>query len=93
MSGASAGVRGLKVKYFAWLKQKTGVAEEDVAPPESVRTIQDLVDWLSARSPRHAEAFSEAKVFGAALDQKVARLEEPLGGAREVAFFPPFTGG
>ena len=55
--------------------------------------MQNLVDWLSRRSARHADAFSEAKVFGAALDQQVVPLDAPIAGAREVAFFPPFTGG
>ncbi len=83
----------MKVKYFAWLKQKTGVAEEDVALPDDVRTVQNLVDFLTRRSPRHAEAFTEAKVFGAAVDQQVVQLDASIAGAREVAFFPPFTGG
>jgi sulfur-carrier protein len=83
----------MKVKYFAWLRQKVGTSEEDVAPPPEVATIQDLVTWLSAQSARHADAFSEAKVFGAAIDKKVATLATPISGATEVAFFPPFTGG
>lgn len=83
----------MKVKYFAWLRQKTGVAEEDVTLPEDVHTVQHLVDFLSSRSPRHAEAFSEAKIFGAAVDQQVVQFDAPIAGAREVAFFPPFTGG
>jgi molybdopterin synthase sulfur carrier subunit len=83
----------VKVKYFAWLRQKVGLSEEDVAPPPEIATVQDLVGWLSARSARHAEAFSEAKVFGAAIDKKVATLASSIAGATEVAFFPPFTGG
>ncbi|HJQ56843.1 MAG TPA: molybdopterin converting factor subunit 1 [Vineibacter sp.] len=83
----------MKVKYFAWLRRRTGVAEEDVSPPDDVRTVQQLIDWLARQSPRHAEAFAEAKVFGAAVDQQVVQLDAPIAGAREVAFFPPFTGG
>ena len=83
----------MKVKYFAWLRQKTGVAEEDLTLPDDVRTVQNLVDFLARRSPRHAEAFTEAKVFGAAVDQQVVQFDAPIAGAREVAFFPPFTGG
>ncbi len=83
----------MRVKYFAWLRQKTGIAEEDVVLPDDVRTVQHLVDWLSQRSPRHAEAFSEAKIFGAAVDQQVVQFDAAITGAREVAFFPPFTGG
>ena len=83
----------MKVKYFAWLRQKVGMSEEDVTPPPEIATVQDLVTWLSAQSARHAEAFSEAKVFGAAIDKKVATFATPISGASEVAFFPPFTGG
>jgi sulfur-carrier protein len=83
----------MKVKYFAWLRQKVGTSEEDVSPPPDIATVQDLVTWLSAQSTRHADAFSEAKVFGAAIDKKVATLATPIAGASEVAFFPPFTGG
>ena len=83
----------MKVKYFAWLRQKVGLSEEEVVPPADVATVQDLVTWLSGRSSRHADAFAEAKVFGAAIDKKVATFAAPIAGASEVAFFPPFTGG
>ena len=83
----------MKVRYFAWIKQTIGIGEEDVDPPASVTTIAELVTWLAARSPRHEAAFAQAKIFGAALDQKVVPLATPVGQAREVAFFPPFTGG
>jgi molybdopterin synthase sulfur carrier subunit len=83
----------MKVRYFAWLRQKVGTSEEEVTPPPDIATVQDLVTWLSSRSARHAEAFSEAKVFGAAIDKKVATFTTPIAGAGEVAFFPPFTGG
>ena len=83
----------MKVRYFAWIKQTIGAGEEEVSPPDSVRTVGELAGWLSARTPRHAAAFTEARVFGAAIDQKIVPLDTPLGTAREVAFFPPFTGG
>ena len=83
----------MKVRYFAWIKQAVGTAEEDVQPPQSVRTVGELAQWLAGRTVRHGAAFSQAKVFGAAIDQKIVPLETPLGDAREVAFFPPFTGG
>lgn len=83
----------MKVRYFAWLKQTVGTGEEEVAPPSEVATVRELVAWLAAQSPAHAEAFAEAQVFGAALDKRVVPLDTPIGEAREVAFFPPFTGG
>jgi len=83
----------MKIRYFAWLKRRVGVAEEDVTPPPEVRSVGDLVAWLRTRSPAHAEALAEGGAFGAALDRRTATLETPLGEAREAAFFPPFTGG
>jgi molybdopterin synthase sulfur carrier subunit len=83
----------MKVRYFAWMKRTVGLAEEEIAPPASVRTVADLVAWLRERSPGHAEALAEGAAFGAAVDQRTAPLDTLLAGAREVAFFPPFTGG
>ncbi len=83
----------MKVRYFAWLRQTIGTNEESVDLPDDVRTVGDLAGWLARRTPAHAEAFGEQRVFGAAIDQKIVPLDTPLAGAREVAFFPPFTGG
>jgi molybdopterin synthase sulfur carrier subunit len=83
----------MKVRYFAWMKRTVGVADEEVAPPASVRTVADLIAWLRQRSPGHAEALAEGAAFGAAVDQRTAPFDTPLTGVREVAFFPPFTGG
>jgi molybdopterin synthase sulfur carrier subunit len=83
----------VKVRYFAWMKRTVGVPEEEVSPPDDVRTVGDLVAWLRARSPGHAEALAEGAAFGAAVDQQTAPFDRTIVGAREVAFFPPFTGG
>ena len=83
----------MKVKYFAWMKRTVGVADEEVAPPADVKTVGELVAWLRARSAGHAEALAEGAAFGAAVDQRTATFDASLAGAREVAFFPPFTGG
>ncbi len=83
----------MKVRYFAWMKRTVGVADEEVAPPAYVKTVGELVTWLRARSPGHAEALAEGAAFGAAVDQRTATFDASLAGAREVAFFPPFTGG
>lgn len=83
----------MKVRYFAWMKRTVGLPEEEVAPPPEVRTVGDLVVWLRARSAGHAEALAAGAAFGAAVDQKTASFDAPLADAREVAFFPPFTGG
>ena len=83
----------MKIKYFAWMKRTVGVAEEEVIPPEGTDTVGDLVVWLRSRSTGHAEALAEGAAFGAAVDQRTATFDVRLAGAREVAFFPPFTGG
>jgi molybdopterin synthase sulfur carrier subunit len=83
----------MKVRYFAWMKRTVGISEEDVTPPAEVRTVGELVVWLRARSAGHAEALAEGAAFGAAVDQRTATFDVPIAGAREVAFFPPFTGG
>jgi molybdopterin synthase sulfur carrier subunit len=83
----------MKVRYFAWMRRTVGVPEEEVSPPAAVTTVGDLVAWLRARSPGHAEALAEGAAFGAAVDQRTATFDARLSGAHEVAFFPPFTGG
>jgi len=83
----------MKVKYFAWMKRTVGVAEEEVSPPATVTTVGELIDWLRDKSPGHAEALAEGASFGAAVDKRTATLDVKIGGASEVAFFPPFTGG
>ena len=83
----------MKVRYFAWMKRTVGVSEEELSPPADIATVGDLVIWLRTRSPGHAEALAEGAAFGAAVDQRTATFDAKLAGAREVAFFPPFTGG
>ena len=79
--------------YFAWVRERVGTGHEHVDPPEAVRTVADLVDWLSKRSPGHAAAFADLTQLRAAVDQRFVALDSPLGAAREVAIFPPVTGG
>lgn len=89
---ATAGQR-LTVRYFAWVREKVGRAEEAVVVPDGIATVRDLVGWLAARGPEYAEAFRRPDVVRAALDQVHVKPAQPLAGAREVAFFPPVTGG
>ncbi len=83
----------MKILYFAWLKQKTGQSSEEVTPPAEVGTVAELADWLAARSPGHAEALADRRVVRVAIDQEFADYDTPITGAREIAFFPPVTGG
>jgi molybdopterin synthase sulfur carrier subunit len=83
----------MKVRYFAWVRERVGQAEEEVDPPADVASVGDLIAWLSKRDEGYAAAFSEPTVIRAAIDQEHVEHDEPLAGASEVAFFPPMTGG
>lgn len=83
----------MKAVYFALVRERVGKAEEEIAPPASVRTVADLMVWLSARDESYAHAFEKPLAIRAALDKAHVRPETLLGTAREVAFFPPMTGG
>ncbi len=83
----------MKVKYFAWVRERIGVDEETVEPPASVRTVGDLIGWLSARGETYAYAFETPRVIRAAIDHAHVKPEATIAGAREIAFFPPMTGG
>jgi sulfur-carrier protein len=83
----------MRVLYFAWVKDKVGVTEEEIQPPAGVVTIAELIDWLKARGPEFAEAFAKSEVIRAAIDRIHVRHDAKIVGAREIAFFPPVTGG
>jgi molybdopterin synthase sulfur carrier subunit len=83
----------MKLKYFAWVRERIGVPEEVVEPPAAVQTVGELILWLSARGEQYAYAFEAPRLIRAAIDQSHVRQEAPIAGAREIAFFPPMTGG
>jgi len=83
----------VKLLYFAWVRERIGKPDEVVDPPASVRTVADLVAWLAQRGDEYAYAFENPKVIRAAIDRSHARPAATLMGAREIAFFPPMTGG
>jgi sulfur-carrier protein len=83
----------VKLRYFAWVREKIGKAEETVDVPADVATVAELTAWLKSRGPEYAEAFARAEVIRAAVDHTHVKPSASLAGAREVAFFPPVTGG
>jgi molybdopterin synthase sulfur carrier subunit len=83
----------MKVRYFAWVRERVGQAEEDIDLPPGVENVADLIGWLSQRDEGYAAAFAEPTVIRAALDREHVEHDTVLTGAREVAFFPPMTGG
>lgn len=83
----------MKVLYFAWLREKTGVGEETVQPPASVKTVGELMGWLKAKGGGHAAAFAETSMVRSAVNQEHVPPDHPVEPGDEVAFFPPVTGG
>ena len=83
----------LSILYFAWLRERVGVAGETVTPPESVTTVADLVAYLGRLDQRHAAAFKDRATVRCAVNQEFADAMTVLRPGDEVAFFPPVTGG
>ncbi len=84
----------MKLVYFAWVRERVGMAEEQVDLPADVERVGDLLDWLKGRGEEFASAFEHADVIRVALDhQHEPDRDAPLAGVREVALFPPMTGG
>jgi len=79
--------------YFAWLRERIGTGSEEVSPPEDVATVGALVDWLKAREPRYEAAFAQTAAIRVAVDQEQVDFDASIIGAREIALFPPVTGG
>jgi molybdopterin synthase sulfur carrier subunit len=83
----------VKLLYFAWVRERIGKPAEEVEPPSGVATVADLIGWLSRRGEEYAHAFANPQVIRAAIDHRHVNAETAIAGAREIAFFPPMTGG
>ena len=83
----------MELLYFAWVREKIGTGRERRDPPGAVRNVADLIAWLATLSPGHAGALAEPGRLRAAVDQRFVPLDALLGEAKEVAIFPPVTGG
>jgi molybdopterin synthase sulfur carrier subunit len=83
----------VRLKYFAWVRERVGKPEEDVDVPPQVKTVGELVAWLSSRGEEYAHAFDNPKVIRAAIDHTHVKPSASIAQAREIAFFPPMTGG
>ena len=83
----------MKLKYFAWVRERIGKPEETVEPPAGVTTVEELIAWLAARGETYAHAFETPRVIRAAIDHAHVKQDAAIAGAREIAFFPPMTGG
>lgn len=83
----------VRILYFAWVRDAVGVSEETVTLPASVESVDDLIAFLVRRSDDHGRAFADPLRLRVAVDLKMVTFDASVAGAREVAFFPPVTGG
>ena len=83
----------LKLLYFAWLRERIGLGEEQVTPPPGIATVAQLVTWLRARGPGYEAAFGTAAIVRCAVNQEFTSPDAPIAAGDEIAFFPPVTGG
>jgi molybdopterin synthase sulfur carrier subunit len=86
-------VASLNILYFAWVRENIGRDEEAMAHPGPAATVSDVITRLAGRGGGYAEAFADPERIRAALDQRFVPIDTALGGARELALFPPVTGG
>ena len=82
-----------KILYFAWVRDAVGVDEEFVSIPVEIASVGALARYLSSRSVGHAQAFADPARLRAAVDLVMVSFDAPIGDAKEIAFFPPVTGG
>jgi molybdopterin synthase sulfur carrier subunit len=83
----------MKILYFAWIRAKVGMAEEQISPPAHVRKVGDLLDWLETRGANFAGALKERSVVKVAVNQEYVGADHLLQLGDEIALFPPVTGG
>ncbi|MBV1696641.1 MAG: molybdopterin converting factor subunit 1 [Hyphomicrobiales bacterium] len=88
-----AGPQTVTLRYFAWVRERIGLSEERIELPAGIVTIADLMTWLGSRGPEYAHAFERADIIRAAVDHVHVAHAATVAGAREIAFFPPVTGG
>ncbi|GAA0669503.1 molybdopterin synthase sulfur carrier subunit [Sphingomonas insulae] len=83
----------IEMLYFAWVRERMGVAQESIDPPAAVTSVAALVDWLAGRDDTSAAALEDRVRLRAAVDQNFVAMDASIVGAREIALFPPVTGG
>jgi sulfur-carrier protein len=83
----------MKLVYFAWVRERIGKQEEEIELPGEVATVAELLGWLKSRGEGYAEALRRPDVIRVAIDREHVGHEHRLVGAREIALFPPMTGG
>ena len=93
MSVAETSATTLRLVYFAWVRERVGLGEETVTPPPGTETVRELARWLKSRGEGYEAAFANEMMIRAAIDRSHVKSDAPIAGAKEIAFFPPMTGG
>lgn len=83
----------MKLVYFAWVRERIGLTEEELDPPAEVVSVRDLLRWLKERGEGYEAALQHPEAIRVAINQEHVHHREPIAGAREIALFPPMTGG
>ena len=83
----------MKIRYFAWVRERVGKPEEEITVPSEIGTVAELIAWLSKRGEEYAYAFERPGVIRAAIDRVHVKPQAAISDASEIAFFPPMTGG
>lgn len=83
----------LTIRYFAWLRERVGLSEEQLRPPAEITTVATLIPWLAGRDAAHAHAFAARATIRCAVNQEFATPQDRVSPGDEIAFFPPVTGG
>ncbi|MCW8835341.1 MAG: molybdopterin converting factor subunit 1 [Rhodospirillales bacterium] len=83
----------MKILYFAWLRSKVGISEEDISPPGDVSDVGGVIEWLRQRGEGYEAAFADLSVVRAAVNQEYVGFDHPVSQGDEIALFPPVTGG
>tara|TARA_Y100001970_G_scaffold294331_1_gene450763 strand:- start:65221 stop:65472 length:252 start_codon:yes stop_codon:yes gene_type:complete len=83
----------MKILYFAWIREKVGCESEEISLSEEIETVNDLIEWISSREPKYANAFSDLRAVRVAVNMEFAQFDKRIKNNDEIAFFPPITGG
>lgn len=83
----------MKILYFGWVRARIGIGGEDISPPAEISDVRGLVEWLKERGGGYEQALEDISSIRVAVDQELAELDDAIANVKEVALFPPMTGG
>ena len=83
----------MKILYFSWIRERVGISEEEVSLPDNINTVGDFLEWLKSRGDAFEAVLEYPEIIRVAINQEHTEHDETIGDAREIALFPPMTGG